>query len=223
MSLMELLVHERSRCLSRGPPSLLTIAMPPDIRLAVPSDADAIRRIYGPIVSETAISFETTVLSVADLESRIASRTQQYPWLVFEQEEDLRGYAVAGPHSGRGAYQWTVDLSAYVHKEFRGAGIGSALYDALFALLEAQGYVRACAVIALPNTPSVRFHERYGFEPVGIFDAVGYKHGSWHDVGWWQRPIRDMPTDPDPPTSIGEIRGTPAFLEALSLEQSVHW
>lgn len=194
-----------------------------EIRLAVPSDADAIRRIYGPIVSETAISFETTVPSVADMESRIARRIQQYPWLVFEQEEDIRGYAVAGPHSGRGAYQWTVDLSAYVHEGFRSEGIGSALYDALFGLLEAQGYVTACAVIALPNAGSVRFHERHGFDPVGIFHTVGYKHGSWRDVGWWQRPIRDVPADPDPPTPIGEISGTPAFEEAVRLDQSYRW
>ena len=186
------------------------------IRRVARSDAEALRDIYGPIVDETAISFETSVPSAADIRDRIDARNDQYPWLVCERDDRVCGYAMAGPHADRGAYQWTVDLSAYVREQARGEGIGSALYTALLAILRLQGYVRACAVIALPNEGSVRFHERHDFEPVGVFDSVGYKHGDWRDVGWWQRSIRPAPADPDLPTPVIELVDTPNWQAALA-------
>ena len=38
-----------------------------------------------------------------------------------------------------------------------------------------------------------------GFTPVGVYGRVGFKHGSWYDVGWWQRPLRDAPAEPREP------------------------
>ena len=49
----------------------------------------------------------------------------------------------------------------------------------------------AVAVIALPNDPSVRLHERHGFARVGHLLEVGYKHDAWHDVGFWQCKLAD--------------------------------
>ena len=42
------------------------------------------------------------------------------------------------------------------------------------------------AVIALPNEPSVRLHERHGFARGGQLREAGFKHDAWHDVGFWQ-------------------------------------
>lgn len=186
------------------------------IRPVARSDAEAIRDIYGPIVEETTISFETSVPSAADIRNRIDARIDQYPWLVCERDDRVCGCAMAKPHADRDAYLWTVGLSVYVREQARREGIGSALYTALLAILRLQGYVQACAVIALPNEGSVRFHEQLGFEPVGVFDAVGYKHGDWHDVGWWQLPIRPASADPDQPTPVIELVDTPKWQAALA-------
>jgi hypothetical protein len=34
-----------------------------------------------------------------------------------------------------------------------------------------------------------------------VFSNVGYKLGSWRDVGWWQLPLRDVPAAPGEPRS----------------------
>jgi len=44
-----------------------------------------------------------------------------------------------------------------------------------------------------------------GFEPVGIFPAIGYKLGHWHDVGWWQLMLGHADSDPPSPVPVGEI------------------
>jgi phosphinothricin acetyltransferase len=110
----------------------------------------------------------------------------------------VQGYAYASRHRERAAYQWSVDVSAYVREDARGRGVGKALYGRLFELLKALGYCRAFAGIALPNAASVALHESMGFEALGVYRRVGFKRGAWHDVGWWQKTLQDV-DHPSPP------------------------
>ncbi len=167
------------------------------IRGATPDDAEAILAIYAPVVRDTTISFELEPPTVEDMRGRIVSTTAQLPWLVAVDESDaVVGYAYAGKHRERAAYQWSVDVTAYVHPERRERGIGKALYGRLFELLTAAGYCQAFAGIALPNVASVALHESVGFVPIGIYRNVGFKHGAWRDVGWWQRQLQ-LPSIPN--------------------------
>jgi L-amino acid N-acyltransferase YncA len=59
---------------------------------------------------------------------RIAHVLERTPWLVFERDGIVLGYAYAGTHRERPAYQWSVEVSAYVHRDAQGiAAIGAAL------------------------------------------------------------------------------------------------
>jgi phosphinothricin acetyltransferase len=80
--------------------------------------------------------------------------------------------------------------------------VGQALYHALLEVLTAQGFRQAMAGIALPNAASVALHERAGFAPVGVYRAAGWKLGSWHDVGWWQRRLASGDGEPRPPIPV---------------------
>lgn len=185
-------------------------------RLAEPDDAPAVRSIYAPFVESTAVSFEVDPPTVAETADRIESTLREYPWLVCEADDDMVGYAAAGPLRSTPPYDWTAELSVYVAEGTRGQGVGTALYDSLLTALEQQGYCNAYAVTTLPNPASERLHERTGFEPVGTFPAVGYKRGEWRDVRWWHRPLADRPSDPDPPTPLPEVRDDPEFEAALA-------
>jgi phosphinothricin acetyltransferase len=83
--------------------------------------------------------------------------------------------------------------------------VGRALYTALFALLRAQGYRAVHGGVTLPNAASVGLHEAMGFQPVGVYRAVGFKLGAWHDVGWWQLALRDPEPAPAEPTPLGAL------------------
>ena len=176
------------------------------IRLAEPEgDAAGIQAIYAPIVRGTPVSFEIEPPSVAEMGERVRKTLVRFPWLVCERDGEVIGYAYAGAHRERAAYQWSADLSAYVHERWRGKGVGGALYRALFDLLRAQGYRNVYAGIALPNPASVRLHESLGMRPVGVYEHVGYKFGVWHDVGWWQGELLAPLTTPERPRDIGEL------------------
>jgi len=178
------------------------------IRLATDADAAAIAAIYGPVVEGTAISFETEPPDATEISTRIRNTLMAYPWLVFERNGDVIGYAYASRHRARAAYQWSVDTSAYVDEKFRRRGVGHALYLSLLAVLEAQGFVNAYAGIALPNPASVALHERVGFTPLGVYRGVGYKLGAWRDVGWWQRPLSGVDVPPIAVRSLTDVRGS---------------
>ncbi|WP_435153487.1 arsinothricin resistance N-acetyltransferase ArsN1 family B [Haladaptatus sp. DFWS20] len=175
------------------------------IRLAETDDAAQIAAIYAPVVRETIISFETDPPDDAEMTNRIRKTLPTYPWLVCEHDDSILGYAYAGAHRTRDAYQWSVDVSVYVHAEHRRSGIGRGLYESLFALLEKQGYYNAYAGIALPNAASVGLHESLGFEQVGVYEDVGYKNGAWHDVGWWQRQLHPSEDEPNPPSPLTDL------------------
>jgi phosphinothricin acetyltransferase len=171
------------------------------VRLAESRDAGGVQAIYAPIVVSTPISFEVEAPTVAEIAGRIAKTMPAHPWLVAEDRGQLAGYAYAGPHRSRAAYRWSVDVSAYVHPDWRRRGVGRSLYAALLAVLALQGYQEACAGITLPNPASVGLHQALGFVPVGVYRRVGWKLGAWHDVGWWQRSLtksRDEPGEPQP-------------------------
>jgi len=170
------------------------------IRLATADDADDCLELYRPVVDGTPISFEKDVPSTAEFAERITRALEVYPWIVCELSGHFSGYAYAGSHRQRSAYQWSVEVSAYVDPRYHRQGVGRLLYERLFACLRRQGFFNAYAGITLPNDPSVSFHESIGFEPVGVYPRIGYKLGAWHDVGWWSLRLaeNDSPLSPTP-------------------------
>ena len=156
------------------------------IRAAEVSDAAALLAIYRPYVIETPISFEIEPPTEAEFADRIRNGLQQNPWLVFEQNGLVAGFAYASAFRARAAYALTRETTVYVAREAHGGGIGRQLMDELIARLRSDGIRLAVAGITLPNEASVGLHERLGFTPVGVFHGAGHKFGVDHDLGFWE-------------------------------------
>lgn len=178
------------------------------IRLARAADAEAIRDLYAPFIQNTSITFEYEVPSVAEMENRIRITLVNHPWLVCEMDDEVVGYAYASPHNTRAAYQWSANFSVYVRPDCQRQGIASRLYTALRDILKLQGFYSGYAGVTLPNEKSERFHQAFGFKPVGVFHRTGYKFGRWHDVKWFELALNDYSKTPQPTRSITEIQLT---------------
>jgi L-amino acid N-acyltransferase YncA len=161
-------------------------------------DAEACATIYTPYVLDTAITFELDPPTVAEMAARITQAVSTHAWLVLEDDDGrVVGYAYGGPMKPRAAYRWSCEVSIYLEPGRRRTGGGRALYEALFDRLTARGYRTAVAGMTLPNPASEGLHAALGFEPIGTYRNIGWKHGTWHDVAWSQRPLS---TTEGPPT-----------------------
>jgi L-amino acid N-acyltransferase YncA len=185
------------------------------IRLATPADGPALAEIYAPAVVDRATSFELDAPDGAEMARRIEATLARTPWIVYTDGDRVAGYAYATSHRARAAYQWSVEVSAYVHPTWQRGGIGRSLYTALFAVLTLQEFRNAYAGITLPNPASVGFHEALGFSPVGVYHRVGYKLGAWHDVMWLERGLAPHTLSPGQPISLPLLTRLPEFDRAM--------
>ena len=100
------------------------------IRQATVQDLPRILEIYAPYVENTAVSFEYEVPSLDAFTARFRSFTAQFPWLVWEEEGRILGYAYASAPYSRAAFSWCAEPSIYLRPEAKGKGIGRKLYAA---------------------------------------------------------------------------------------------
>jgi phosphinothricin acetyltransferase len=175
------------------------------IRLATVTDSKDILKVYAPYITDTAVSFETEVPTVSEFACRIESINKKYPYIVYQIEDKIVGYAYASKHRERAAYCFDVDVSIYVLPEYHGSGVAHKLYDCLFKILVKLGYYNAYAGYTVPNQKSMKFHQKFGFTLVGTYHKTGYKFGQWHDVTWLEKALNNHNNKPESLKSINDL------------------
>jgi len=156
------------------------------IRAVNITDAKAICEIYNYYIIHTFITFEEQPVSVKEMGKRINEISSSFSWLVYEQGDQVVGYAYACKWKMRSAYRYASEATVYLSQDAAGCGIGSKLYAELISQLRTQGYHCVMGGIALPNPASVALHEKFGFVKVAHLKEVGWKFDRWIDVGYWQ-------------------------------------
>jgi len=158
-----------------------------ELRLAGHGDLAEIVEIYNHYVLNTHFTFDIEPFSVD---------TRSVWWAQFDNARSqcwvitdgvLGGYACSVPFKAKRAYETSVEVSVYLHTDHTRRGLGQRLYERLLSELSLHDVHRAYAGIALPNEPSVKFHERFGFSQVATFHEVGRKFDRYWDVAWFER------------------------------------
>lgn len=177
------------------------------LRNAVAADVPQMLAIYAGYVQNTTYSFEYDVPTPEEFLRRFRTYTAQFPWLVWEQDGAVLGYAYASAPFERAAYAWCAESSVYLAPDARGRGIGSALYTALEEILRSQGYQLNYALVTSENRRSLAFHEKMGYTVRADFPDCGYKLGRWVGVVWMEKrlnPVENVRNKPECWLSIGQ-------------------
>lgn len=154
-----------------------------DVSLA---DAADICTIYNHYIEHSCITFDEECQSPQQIGHKIEHISERYPWLVYEENGRILGYAYAAEWKPRSAFRYTVETSIYLHPEAVGCGLGTPLYQALIDRLTGQGMHLVIAAITLPNAASIQLHRQFGFQEIGSMKHAGYKFDHWIDVSYWQ-------------------------------------
>ncbi|NMH86322.1 GNAT family N-acetyltransferase [Flavivirga algicola] len=150
------------------------------------NDTKELLDIYNYYVLNSIATFDDEVLSLDTFKEKITRISTNYPFIVFEEDNKILGYAYGSKWRPKPAYKHTVESTVYVKHDVLGKQVGTKLYTELLSQLKKQNYHIVLGGLTLPNDASVRLHEKFGFEQVAHFKEVGLKFGKWLDVGFWQ-------------------------------------
>jgi len=156
------------------------------IRNATTEDSKAIAAIYNHYLLNTVVTFEEEPVSAKEMQQRITDTQEKYRWIVYEENNEVIGYAYAHAWRVRAAYRYSSELSVYLAHGHTGRGIGKKLYSALIDEARKMKLHAVIGGVALPNEASVKLHETLGFKKVAEFQEVGMKFGKWVNVAYWE-------------------------------------
>lgn len=175
------------------------------IRMATPQDASAIAAIYEPYICNTTITFEYDPVPTDMMRNRITEVMKQFPWLVYEKDGKILGYAYCSRFKERAAFDWDCECSVYIDEKEHRKGIASELYNRLFELIRLQGYYTIYALITFSHESSISLHKKFGFTEVGVYQKTGYKFDKWWDLLVMEKRLHSFSETPVKPKAFYEI------------------
>ena len=175
------------------------------IRIATEKDIPQMLAIYAPYVENTTYSFEYTAPTPEQFTQRFTKYTAQCPWLVWEENGRVVGYAYGSLPFERAAYAWCAEVSIYLVPEVQGKGIGKKLYATVEEILWRQGYRIIYALITSENKGSLAFHEKVGYQFCAEFSDCGIKFGRSLGVIWMEKKACFVELPSSPPVSWKEV------------------
>lgn len=171
----------------------MPVVMPVVIRTPRSADLLPLTELYNYYIVNTPITFDLQPYTVEQRRERWFNHyhpTGRYRLFVAEQAGQAVGYVTSSPFRVQAAYETSIETSIYVHPDQLGLGIGTQLYQTLFAALAQEDVHRVYAGITLPNSASVALHRKLGFDSVGIYHEVGRKWGRYWDVEWFEKSLQ---------------------------------
>jgi L-amino acid N-acyltransferase YncA len=179
------------------------------IRLVERRDAEAIRAIYNLEVEGGTTTFDLVTRTSEEQRQWVERHRGAHPAIVavddspvvdeplavfnagvgpdIPSDGPVAAFGVIAPFRNRAAYATTVESSVYVHRDYRGQGVGRAIVTELVRLAGEHGFHSVIARISGNNDASIALHGACGFELVGVEREVGRKHGRWLDLVEMQR------------------------------------
>ncbi|CDZ43154.1 GNAT family N-acetyltransferase [Neorhizobium galegae] len=155
----------------------------PLVRDATEADLPVIMEIYNDAVANTTAIWNEVLVDLQNRKEWFAARKARgFPVLVADVDSKVAGYASYGDWRAFDGFRHTVEHSVYVHRDFRGGGIGGMLMRDLIGRAAENGIHVMVACIEAGNTASIGLHEKLGFRTAGTFSEVGTKFGRWLDL-----------------------------------------
>ncbi|MGB5417847.1 N-acetyltransferase family protein [Algibacter sp.] len=160
------------------------------IRVLNIKDAKELLDIYNYYVLNTTATFDIEPIKIEAFTEKLVLISSEYPFIVYEEENEILGYAYGSQFRPRAAYNYVAESTVYVKHTAHGKQIGTKLYAELIRLLKETDLHSVLGVLTIPNEGSIKLHEKFGFEQVANLKEVGFKFGEWLNVGIWQLKLK---------------------------------
>jgi len=156
------------------------------IRPGSPADLTHINAIFNYYVAHSTCVWTTTPCSEAERVAWYEEHGASMPVLVAESGRGVIGWGALGSFRTAYTLAGTLEDSVYVHHNFHRRGVGSRLLAELIASARRNGLRSILANISGDQIPSIRLHEKFGFQKVAHLRQVGQKFNQWFDAVYLQ-------------------------------------
>jgi L-amino acid N-acyltransferase YncA len=136
-----------------------------EIRPAQFSDLPRIVEIYNQAVAQKGATADLTPVSVEERRPWFEEHSDnKHPLWVAVGNENILGWCSLSPYRpGRMALRYTAEISYYIHRDYQGKGIGSALIDHAIHQCTTLDIKTLFALLLDINIPSIKILEKFGF------------------------------------------------------------
>jgi L-amino acid N-acyltransferase len=150
--------------------------------------ASQILTIFNDAILNTTALYDYNPWTMDTMRIWFETKRQHYFPVIglIDDNGQLMGFGSYGQFRIRPAYKYTIENSLYVHRDYRGRGLGKILLAEIIEHAKQQQYHCIIGVIDAENTVSIGLHESFGFKNVGTFKEVGFKFGKWLDAAFMQ-------------------------------------
>lgn len=158
-----------------------------NIQKATLSDVNSILEIVNDAIANTTAIYDYDLRTLEEqTEWFLLKEKNNFPVFVAELNNEIVGFGTYDSFRSKIGYRFTVEHSVYVKEGFAGKGIGKLLLEQLISTAKSENYHVMIGVIDASNENSIRFHEKFGFESIGILKEVGFKFNRWLDANLMQ-------------------------------------
>ncbi len=148
------------------------------IRKAAEQDIYEMMDIYNDAILHTTATFDTETKDYENRKQWFAAHTGAHVIYVYETDGHIAGYASLSQYRDRKAFDTVVEISIYIHPDYRGKHIGSELMEEILKFAQKEQNIdTVVSLITSENETSIHLHEKYGFTYCGQIHNAGMKFG----------------------------------------------
>ena len=156
------------------------------VRSYLTQDCQAIANIYNEAIAKGGITMDCEPYPAAKIVDLVDKLGDRETILVAEIEGDVVGWGIIKKYSDRPGYNLCCETSIYLKSSATKKGYGRILQSALLEQVKAFDYHHFVAKIVASNQNSIKFHEKFGFEIIGVQKEIGFYRGRWYDMAIMQ-------------------------------------
>lgn len=152
-----------------------------EVKEAQVEDAEGMAEIYNDEVLHGCNNYAVEQELVTDRRQWMETLIRNgFPVLVAKENHKVIAFGALTPFHPIEGYKTTVSGVMYVHKDHRRKQVASLIGNELIKSAKAMGVRCILAGINSENFASIAYHKSFGFEQVGFFKDIAFKHGRFH-------------------------------------------
>ncbi len=149
-------------------------------------DVPEILEIYNYAIKNSVATFHTDEQTIQERIDWFNQHDKTHPILSMLSENRIVAWGSLSQWNPKPAYNGTVELTLYVHKDFRGRNYGKIMMESLITRARELNLHTIISLVTSSNMPSINLHQKFNFFKVGVLKESGFKFNEYHDVDIWQ-------------------------------------